>query len=401
MNEKIKTKNYLAWLIPFGLFILLFIIFKGIKSKYAANQIGKPKVIISQYYGKIDRVNVKPGDNITPGQMICNYIVTDKTGKIENKTEKKYINVTTHILKGEIFTDEVELPGIIGASVEVTVSAQIGGIVDQIYVNEGDHIKKGDLIACIDKSDYKIALEASLANFNLAEINYNRIKKLLKQHAVSNAEYDSAKANYRSAKARLEQAKLSLKRCDIYSPITGIIDKKFAEKGELLAPGKNIVTLIDISTVKINIGIPERDVDYVRKLKSVDFVVTSLGSKKITGKVNHISLSSNPMAKVYPMEVDVENNDETLLPGMVVKAFVVRHVYHDAIILPIFSVIPGDNEYYTYIVKNGIAKKKKVELGTFQETKVHIVKGLKPGDEIIDKGLRLVADGSLVKIVNN
>jgi len=400
MSKKSNLKKYLPWLIPVGIFLLLIIVFKGIKTRSAANKIGKPQVVIAQNYGKIDKVNVKSGDTITPGQLICNYIVTDAGGKVENTDKEKYTNVTTHILKGEVFTDEVELPGIIGASVETTVSSQISGTIKDIYVHEGDHVKKGDIIASIDQSDYTINLESAKSNFNLAEINYKRVKKLLNQQAVSTAEFDRSKANFSSAKSRLDQAKLALSRCSIYAPITGIVDKKYTEDGELLTPGKKIVTIIDISTVKISIGIPEQDVDYVRKLKKVDFLVKSLDNKRITGDVNHISLSTNSMAKVYPMEVDVKNDDESLLPGMVVKAFVIRHVYKNSIILPIFSVIPGDNEYYTYVVNNGIAEKRILKLGTFQEKSVQILSGLKSGDEIIDKGLRLVADGSKVQIVN-
>lgn len=400
MSKKTNLNKYLPWLIPIGLFFILVIVFKGIKSRSAANRVGKPQVVVAQNYGKIDKVNVKPGDVITPGQLICNYVVTDAGGKVENKVKEKYTNVTTHVLNGKVFTDEVELPGIIGASVETTVSSQIGGTVKELYVNDGYHVKKGDIIASVDPSDYIINLESAKASYNLAEINFKRIKKLLNQQAISTAEFDKAKANFSSAKARLDQAKLALSRCSIYSPITGIVDKKYTECGELLSPGKKIVTIIDISTVKVKIGIPEQDVDYVRKLKKVDFLVKSLNNKRISGDVNHISLSTNSMAKVYPMEVDVDNSNEALLPGMVVKAFVIRHVYKDSIILPIFSVIPGDNEYYTYVVEDGVAVKRVLKLGTFQEKSVQILSGLNPGDKIIDKGLRLVADGSKVQIVN-
>jgi membrane fusion protein (multidrug efflux system) len=84
---------------------------------------------------------------------------------------------------------------------------------------------------------------------------------------------------------------------------------------------------------------------------------------------------------------------------MVVKGRVVRKVYENAVLLPLFSVIPGDNEYYTFVYRDGRSEKREISLGTFQEKLVHILDGLKPGDRVIDKGLRLVADGTKVRIV--
>ena len=77
----------------------------------------------------------------------------------------------------------------------------------------------------------------------------------------------------------------------------------------------------------------------------------------------------------------------------------VRKVYDDAVLLPLFSVIPGDDEYYTFVLHDGKAAKRVIQLGTFQAKLVHILSGLKPGEQAIDKGLRLVADGTSVRVI--
>jgi len=78
----------------------------------------------------------------------------------------------------------------------------------------------------------------------------------------------------------------------------------------------------------------------------------------------------------------------------------VRASYQNAVLLPIFSVIPGDDEYYTFVMNSGRAQKRVLKIGSFQDRNVHILDGLKPGDTLIDKGNKLVADGSKVKVIN-
>jgi len=279
------------------------------------------------------------------------------------------------------------------------VSAQVGGEIVELLIEEGRTIVKGDVIARIEKKDYQIALDRAQAAFDMATLTFNRMGKLVKGKSTAEAERDRAEADYQNASAALEQAKLHLMRCDIAAPISGIVDLKFIEVGEYIKPGDVVARIIDIDKIKVSIGIPEQDVTYVRTVKEMDFIVPSLDSRKFAGKVDHLSFATSPMAKVYPLEIHVDNADHLLLPGMVVKGRVVRKVYDNAVLLPLFSVIPGDDEYYTYVHRDGKAEKRIITLGTFQERLVHIVSGLDPGDQMIDKGLRLVADGSPVRIV--
>lgn len=392
--------KFWMWLLPLVLLILVMIMFKLIGAKSQKNKIGKPEILMAKSHGRVQEVYVKPGDVIQPGKELVNYVVTDidgETGIAEDETE--IIDVTVKNVEGEEFIDMVELPGITRAFIRCEVSAQVGGEIVELLIEEGRTIVKGDVIARIEKMDYQIARDRAQAAVNMAKLTFNRMGKLVKGKATAEAERDRAEADYQNASAALKQAKLHLERCDITAPISGIVDMKFIEAGEYINPGDEVARIIDIDKIKVNIGIPEQDVTYVRTVKEMDFIVPSLDNRKFAGKVDHLSFATSPMAKVYPLEIHVDNADQILLPGMVVKGRVVRKIYSDAVLLPLFSVIPGDNEYHTFVHRDGKAEKRLITLGTFQERLVHIVSGLGPGDQVIDKGLRLVADGSPVRIV--
>ncbi len=389
------------WLLPIVLCFVIFIAYGLVQQKSMANNVGKPVIVTAPAYGKIDNVFVKPGDVVEPGKEICNFIATDNKGATNlKKEEEPFTDVTIREIKGEKFSDFVELPGIIKPYTETQVPAQVGGQILEIPVREGMTIKKGELIARIDKRDYQIALTNAEANYNLAKKEYERSRNLFESKVATSASNDQAEAAYKNSLAALDRAKLMLERCEIKSPIDGLIDQKLTEIGENVKDGQVIVKVIDISSVKVVVGIPESDINYVRNVSKIDFTVPSLSDREFFGTVSNIILSSNELAKVYPLIIDVKNDDGRLLPGMVVRAKVIRKIYDNAVMLPIFLILPGDDEYYTYVEKNGRAVKKVIEIGSFQTKTVHVVRGLEAGDRLIEKGLRSVYGGSKIKVIN-
>ncbi|MDP7423267.1 MAG: efflux RND transporter periplasmic adaptor subunit [bacterium] len=392
--------KYRLWLLPLVLLILVLVMFKLVGGKIQKNKVGKPEILVSTQHGRVQEVYVKPGDVIQPGKELVNFVVTDQTGKTGTVQERdEAVDVTVKTIAGEQFVDQVELPGITRAFLKCEVSAKVGGEIVEILVGEGRDIKKGDVIARIEKKDYVIALAQAQAAFDLAKLQYNRMQKLVKEKATAQSERDKAAADYQSASSALDRARLHLDRCDILAPVEGIVNRKYVEVGESIDSGKEVARILNIDKIKISIGIPEQDVSYVRNIKEMTFTIPSIGNRIFSGLVDHLSFSTSPIAKVYPLEIHVANEDHALLPGMVVKGRVVRKVYENAVLLPLFSVIPGDNEYYTFVYRDGRSEKREISLGTFQEKLVHILDGLKPGDRVIDKGLRLVADGTKVRIV--
>lgn len=392
MNRAVSKILVLS--IPVILIAALILISSAVNEKKAANLIGKPQFMASEHHGRVEAVFVKPGDTIVPGKEICGYVVTSPTAQTsEAASAASAVNVTVNRLEGKKFVDCLELPGIVNPLSDVEVSTEAAGKVIDRPVSEGSSVRKGDILYRIDTRDYAIAVAKAQSAFKLAELQFKRFESLNRKNAAPQASLDEASANYHVAKATLEAAALALERCTIKSPLDGVIDSLFVETGEVIGRDAKVARVIDVSVAKVIVGIPEKDIDLVRHLDTVDFVVPSIGNRVFEGKVHHVTLASGALAKVYPMEVHIPNPESRLLPGMIIKARVVRKIYDDAILLPIFQVIPGDDEYYTFVIENGKASKRIIELGSFQGRFVHITSGLATGDTVIDKGLRILADG--------
>jgi RND family efflux transporter MFP subunit len=384
-----------------------------VKHRAALVSVGKPGVIQSSTHAKVEKVFIKPGDTIIPSQEIISYIITSPESKAP-KTEaaRVPVDVTVQQIQGITFEDVVELPGMIYPMSEIDVSAQVGGKIISIPCDEGQRVKQGDLLMKIEDTDYRAALKQAEASFELASLQYRRLKNLKAKNAVSASSYDDAAAAFKMAEAAYDTAKINLDRCTVTAPDDGRIDLRSFDIGEVVNPGDKLVRLINVCSLKIVIGIPEKDVSLVRDKKFIDFEVSALGKKKYRGMVHHISYSQTDSARVFPMEIRIENKDSHLLPGMVVKARVIRSTFENAVILPLFMVIPGDDEYYTYVFEKsennqadsagilGHAVKKVLKIGSFTGQSVHITQGLTPGDHVISRGLRLLSSGEMVRSVN-
>ena len=400
-NARIKKTSWILWALPIALITILFIFIPVIRSKMIKAGAGKPVYVLSQGFGKVETIFVKPGDLVEPGRELCSLMATEKDGSIPPAdSAEAAIEVTVKAVKGKPFDDVVELPGVITAYTESNLSAQISGKILEFSVKEGDYVKKGDIIVKIDKRDYQIAYNRAGAELEFAKSEFNRSEQLLKSNAINLSNHESKKNDYLIKQAAFENVKTSLERCDITAPFDGIIDKKFSEAGEIASPGMRLAKLIDISKVKVNVGIPEKDIAHVRGLKHIKFTVPSLDNKEFAGEFKNIVMSMIDVAKAYPLIIEVDNSSRELLPGMIVKAKIIRASYQNAVLLPIFSVIPGDDEYYTFVINSGKAQKRVLKIGSFQDKNVHITEGLKPGDMLIDKGNKLVTDGSKVKVIN-
>lgn len=390
----------LLWLLPVLCLVAIWLSWQAVQAKLARAAVGKPSLVAATAFGRVEAVHVKPGDRIEPGRELVSFVVTDAAGGTGVKKEVSATREVTVVrLAGERFEDTVELPGLASPVIECQVSAQVGGRILERPVDAGGAVKKGDLICRIEKRDFEIGVERAEAALALARISFDRIDSLVRGNAGSKADRDRAESEYKGAVAARDAAALALARTEIYAPLDGLVDRTFVEVGELIDPGKPVAKLIDISRIKVTIGIPEQDVAAVRDATELSFVVPSLANREFKGKVDHLGVSTAPEARIFPLELRLDNPGGALLPGMIVKARVVRAIYDRAILLPLFSIIPGDDAYYTYVHENGRAVRRTVRLGAFRERRVQILEGLALGDEVIEKGLRLVSDGTPVRVV--
>jgi len=313
--------------------------------------------------------------------------------------ERPPVNVVEQELVPGIMRDRMNLPGMVEPWENLGILAEVRGLVEEVLVEEGSHVKQGDLIARLDAGDYENRRNSIKAAYNLALINLKRLSGLHEQEIIAQSRYDSVKADVESLEADLATAELQLKRCFIKSSIAGIVNELPAKKGLYLAVGDPVATVLDIERLKVIVGIPESDVDAVRRIDRFEITIEALGNKEITGTKYFLAIAPESLAQVYRLELEVENKLEEILPGMFARVEIIKQEFPDALAIPLYAVISRDNKHYVYVEENNVAKLQEVKLGILDGWQIQIIEGLKPGGKVIVVGQRSVDEGQRLNVV--
>jgi len=313
--------------------------------------------------------------------------------------ERPATNVVLLDVQPGIIRDRINLPGIIEPWTDLELLAKISGEVIQVRVVEGDQVVQGEIIARIDPADYQIALDAARASYRLAFANLKRFQKLFEKNLIPKAELENIETQVQTTRAEMKNAELRLSRCNITAPMSGVIRRLDAKKGLLLSVADPIARILKIDRVKAIIGIPESDVATVRNIDTVKLTVQALNDRIVDGQKQVLTASPDNAARLYNLELAIANPDGMLLPGMFVRAEIVKKVAAASISIPLYTVITRNGEQYVYVEGDGVAKRRPVKLGILEDWRVQIKEGLVPGDRVIVEGHRNVEDGQRVNIV--
>jgi len=315
--------------------------------------------------------------------------------------EQAPINVVVYPLVPSLIRDRINLPGLIEPWLDLNLLSKLNGTIEEVLVNEGDYVKQGDTIALVENDDYRIALEMAESSYTLAQSEYKRDLTMYKKGIVSSAELESRKSRLQTTKSDVEQRTLQLTRCNILSPIDGLITRLSAKKGLLLNVADPVAEIMQIDKLKAVIGIPESDVVRVAELTTIALTIKALDDLQAEGVKHFLSPAPASNARLYNLELKLDNPTGKILPGMFVRAAIIKQQIADAMVVPLYSVISRNDRHFVYIAEDDRAVKKEVQLGYLEGWKVHIVKGLKTGDLVLVEGQRGVEDAQRIKIIRS
>ena len=316
----------------------------------------------------------------------------------ETTIAKSLTNVITMELIPAMVMEKLSLPGVAKSWVSLDVVSEIRGKIVSKKITEGRHVNKGDVLAVIDKSDYQNSFDSALASYDSAMATQKRLKALVKNQFVTRSQLDDAVARVKTSKAALDNAKLSLSRCTILSPMRGIVDRVHIENGTFLNSGDPVAKIIQIDKLKIEVGIPESDVDAVRKLKTFNMTIDALDGKTYTGEYHYLYKTTDSMARLYNLEIKVENTDGQILPDMFARVKIIKNQDPKGISVPMYSLVNHDKDVGVYVEKKGIVRFRPLKTGFQDGWKTQIPKGLFPGENIVVVGHRIIEDGEQVNV---
>jgi membrane fusion protein (multidrug efflux system) len=309
------------------------------------------------------------------------------------------INVITMEARPMPIRDRINLPGQTAPWVRLQVMSEARGKVMQKIVTEGRRVQVGDLLAVLDKRDYKIALASAKASYDVALADWKRIEELYGDQLATRSQYDNAQAQVETLQAAMESAALNQERCTILSPISGVVNRVDIEQGQYLKVGDLVAEVLQMDPIKVVVGIPESDVDAVRDIKQFSFQIDALGDKTFQGRKHFLSRTADSSARIFNLEIKVENPAGEILPDMFARVDIVKKEAPDALSVPIYAVVTREGEQMIFVENDGRAYRKKVSLGLQEGWRVQITEGLAPHEQVIVVGHREVNDGQPVKVI--
>jgi membrane fusion protein (multidrug efflux system) len=314
------------------------------------------------------------------------------------QTEKP-INTVLLDLQPTTIQDAINLPGIMEPWTRLELMAKLNGTISEVMVQEGSVVSQGDVLARIEPDDYRIALDSATAAYKNAKSDFERKKDMLKKKITSQADLELSESQMLTAKAAMEDAELKLSRCTITAPMSGVIRRLDAKIGLLLSIGDPIAEMLQIDRLKAVVGIPESDVDAVRKISEVEITIQALDDLKVSGKKFYLSSAPETTARLYSLELEIDNRDGAILPGMFFRAHVLKKTVTEAITVPLYTIITRNNEQYVFVADKDIVHKRPVKMGIIEKWQVQITDGLRAGEQVVIEGHRDVEDGQQVNVI--
>ena len=318
----------------------------------------------------------------------------------DKKTEKEievFVKAEPVALKD--FTETIHLTGSVESQNNITVPAEEGGRIVSWKSEKGGFVQKGQALVQIDDAMYKAGYDAALANYNMAEVNYQKQKAAFEEQAISALQLKNLEFARDAAKAQADLAKIRLDHATVRSPISGILNNRFADEGELIGPGMPIAQVIDMNDMKVMVGVPERYSKDLRVGLPVEFTVDAFENETFIGTISFVAAEVNPDNRAIPVEIRFANAQNKLKP-MMIAAIKLKLVSSSKAILVSQDYIQQVDmgKMVVYVVNNGLAEERLVTLDGTDGAMVRVVSGLKEGDRIITVGFQNLIDKQKVKI---
>ena len=315
-----------------------------------------------------------------------------------NTAINQSVKVSVMTVKPESIRDLLVLPGGTVPFQDVRLAADLDGLVEWIGPREGDTVKTGELIAKIEISALKAALNSAEASFRLAESLFQRRKELFERGVAAKEELDRSKTERDVAENTLRRSRVEYERGFVRSPLTGLVNKVYVDKGEYVGRGAPVIDLVDVDKIKVIVSVPEIDVPYVKVGQQVFVTIDALPGKQLTGTIDFVAYNAEPVTKTFETWIIVENPDRVIRPGMIVRGTFQRRLLSDALAVPLSALVDKGGERILFVAKDGIAHARTVSIGVISGDRIQITSGLETGDRVIVVGQTEIEEGTKVQV---
>ena len=318
-------------------------------------------------------------------------------------TDQSVVPVQLAKVEQTVRAEPIVASGLVASTDEARLSFKVGGIIQKIFVKEGQRVSKGQTLATLDLTE--INAQVSQAEFGVekSERDFKRVQNMLKDTAATLEQAQNAATGFDVAKQNLQIAKFNRAYAQIVSPIGGIVIKKLANEGELTGPGNPILFLSssNASDWVVRVGITDKDWARLKLGDQASVNLDAYPDEPFVGTLSELAPIADPMNKLYEVEIKINPNGKRLAAGMFGKIELKPSQTRSYAIVPIEAILEGSGKNaFVYVLDESRKKVKKIAVTTayIEGNKILITSGLENISEVITSGGAFLNEKSLVAI---
>lgn len=303
--------------------------------------------------------------------------------------------------------DETQAVGSLRSRQGVMIRPEVGGRVKQIFFNDGQHVRKGQVMVQFEDQLQLAQVAQAKAELSIAEANHKRNQELVTQNFISKRSLDESGAALDVARAKLALADATLQRLKVVAPFDGITGLKQINVGDYLKDGADMVNVEDIDAVLLDFRLPERFQAKIRAGQKAQLTVDALPGRPFTAVVQAVDPLIEANGRSVGVRGCIDNRQQQLRPGMFARVNAVFGSRENALVIPEEAIVPQGGRAFVVKVVPGekpdtlISERVVVKVGLRQPGKVEILDGLAAGDTVVTAGhQRLQKDGTPVRVVD-
>ena len=311
---------------------------------------------------------------------------------------------------------------------ESKIGPKISGTVASVYVDEGDVVRDGQILAELEQDNILIAKRQCEASVSVAEAQLReaevkernlrkekeRLANLYEKKAISQQRYDDIETAHSMAVSRLEVLRAQIVSCQenlamaeqklrdstILAPFSGIIVKRFVNPGEYITtmPPTVLFVIMNIDKVRTEVGLPEVHLARVAIGNPVEITVDTYPDARFSGKVSTINPLVDPVSRAFTVKVEIPNGSHRLKAGMFARVKLYPRIHKNSLIVPFKSVVRTGGETAVYVLNGNCVSLRPVTVGITDEREVEVMDGLKQGEEVVIEGHYGMADNTRVQV---
>jgi membrane fusion protein, multidrug efflux system len=295
--------------------------------------------------------------------------------------------------------------GIVASTDEARMSFKLGGVINKIYVKEGQIVSKGQLLATLDMTEINAQVAQAQYSVEKTERDYGRVQNMYKDTAATLEQLQNVTTGRDAAQQNLTIAKFNQQYAQIRSAISGTIIKKIANEGELIGVGSPVfmVSSNQKSDWVVRVGVTDKDWTRLKLGDRADITLDAYADESFTGTVTELAPMADPMNKLYEIEVKINTNGQKLATGMFAKLTLNSAQNRSYAVVPIEAILEGNGKNAFVFVLDNLRKKVKkipVTVGYIDGNKILITSGLDGVSEVVTSGSAFLSEGGNIIVKN-